>query len=69
MRSMFFNGTVTSNVSEFIYNAANNYLIGQLQVSNPPPILTDDIAKRSCNQYFCGKGHWTRLYDQLSRNH
>jgi len=42
--SMFFNGTVTTSVTEDIFNKANNHLIGHLVVSNPPPNFTDDIV-------------------------
>jgi hypothetical protein len=42
--SMWFNGTAVSSVSEFIYNLANNDLIGSLIVTNPPPKFTDDVV-------------------------
>jgi hypothetical protein len=41
--SMFFNGSVTSSITEQIFNLANGHLIGTLNVSNPPPKFTDDI--------------------------
>jgi hypothetical protein len=41
--SMYFNGTAVSSISEFIYNALNNDLIGSLLVTNPPPVFSDDI--------------------------
>ena len=41
--SMFFNGTVTSSINEQIFNLANGHLIGTLNVSNPPPVFTDNI--------------------------
>lgn len=42
--SMYFNGTAVSSISEFIYNAADNDLIGTLEVTNPPPDFTDDVT-------------------------
>jgi PEP-CTERM motif len=41
--TMSFNGTVTSNVNEMIFNAADNVLVGTLNVTNPPPVFSDQV--------------------------
>jgi hypothetical protein len=41
--SMYYNGTVTTSITEDIFNLANNHLIGHLAVSNPGNPTSDII--------------------------
>jgi hypothetical protein len=59
--SMYFNGTATSSISEMIYDeevgtADYGKVIGQLEVSNPPAVFTDDILlKEDVNSIYVVK--------------